>query len=490
VAFFLYPSFRSTFVHRLRRFTLSKIVSVILLFAAACAVAAANEPKSKALSCVSDPADFAGLSGDASADIHAVQEFMDTTHRLLEKKKFTQLDCLAESFRESKERFPGGMWKLHNMYTGLSKPPLHATGKDWKTHLALVHEWAAVKPQSITARITLAESYRNYGWDARGDGYSDTVSQNGWKILAESSKKAKNTLDEAAKLPKKCPEWYLAMQWIASDLDWEPARRRALFDEAIKFEPGYYYYYRLYAEYTQPKWGGQPGETEKFLREQADKLGGDPGDILYFQVANNLVCGCGADNDLNLSWPRIQKGFAAVERKYGVAMENLNLMAAMAGAFRDALVANQMFERIGEQWSETKWVEYKYFDRARQWAKGVAPFQQKQHEIEDIADSHSQTPVGQQYKAAVEAKMQELIKPCLGQATSGIVKFHWFLKVGKDGTIESVSSPLTNELAPCLGPKLKEFHDSNQSLFPPPPEPSYWVRFDFDPADFARAAAQ
>jgi hypothetical protein len=150
--------------------------------------------------------------------------------------------------------------------------------------------------------------------------------------------------------------------------------------------------------------------------------------------------------------------------------------------------------RIGEQWDEEKWVEYKYFDRARQWAKQMAPYQQKQHEIEDIAEAHRQTQVGQQYKAAVDTKMRELIQPCVALAAGDKSTFQVFLQIGKEGKLERMfgksEGGSASPAGPCLGNKLTELHDKDQAVFPPPPEPSYWVRFDFDPADFAAVAAQ
>ena len=69
---------------------------------------------------------------------------------------------------------------------------------------------------------------------------------------------------------------------------------RALFEEANKFEPEYYTYARDLAYYLLPKWSGDAGDTEKFVQEIADRIGGEKGDILYFQVAaaDYVICGC------------------------------------------------------------------------------------------------------------------------------------------------------------------------------------------------------
>ena len=153
-------------------------IHVIALFfflsIAVCRFAHALQPT--AVPCGLTPAEAAGLNGDAGTDADARSTYKKTISGLLRRRKFVQLDCLADSARSHKETFPGGMWKLRTIYSALEKPPLHATQQDWILHMSLVKEWTAARPRSITARVALAESYVSYGWDARGDGESETGS--------------------------------------------------------------------------------------------------------------------------------------------------------------------------------------------------------------------------------------------------------------------------------------------------------------------------
>jgi hypothetical protein len=121
--------------------------------------------------------------------------------------------------------------------------------------------------------------------DARGTGFADTVTESGWKLFKGRTAKSRQILEQASALSAKDPEWYAAMQDVALAQSWEPAARQALFEQAVKFEPAYYYYYRIYANSILPKWGGKDGEVSKFLQKAADQIGGDAGDNLYFRVA-------------------------------------------------------------------------------------------------------------------------------------------------------------------------------------------------------------
>jgi len=451
-----------------------------LLFIALCGCVKADVAKLKTSLCGLTEVEATGLNGDAGTDIHAVSDYSKVMYRLLQAGRFEQLDCLADSVRLGKEKFPGGLWKIHAVYTDLVLPPLHPTSEDWKTHLELVERWVAVRPDSITARVALAETYVNYAADARGPGFSATVSDSGWKLLAERTAKAKQILDEAEKLPAKDPEWYVAMQNVALS-NWEREAKQALFEKAVKFEPDYYYYYRLYANSILPKWGGEEGETANFLKKSADDMGGESGDILYFRVAGTLVCGCETDQNLQLSWPRILKGFDAVEKRDGSSLENLNLLAHMAMSFHDPAVANKAFAQIGEQWSTGVWGNSSEFESARNWAKQMAPITARKRAAEEPAEANLRTPEGKQYNAAFAEQIQTWMQPCLKElAGSDLGNFELLIKVGRPGTIEDITGGGNSPLMSCLGHKINDFRVAKQAVFPPPPQPDYWVRYDFD----------
>jgi hypothetical protein len=462
-----------------------------LLLIASYGFASADIPKVKTSACALTDAETAGLSGDASTDIHTLSDYSKTVYGLLQAEKFRKLDCLADSVRSSKETFPGGMWKIHAIYSGLAKPPLHATQEDWNAHFKLLRRWASLRPHSTAVRIALAESYANYGADARGTGFADTVSDSGWKLFKERTAKARQILEQSSALSAKDPEWYFAMQTIALSQGWVRDAQEALLEKAIEFEPTYYYYYRMYANSILPKWGGEDGAVANFLQKTADQIGGDAGDILYFRVAGNIVCGCQTDQKLNLSWPRIQKGFIGVEKQNGPAPENWNLMAHMAESFNDPIVAYKLFVRIGDQWSEDIWRTSSDFESAKQWANQMESFVVSKQAAEDTAEANLHTPEGKSYNAAFATKIETWMQACV-EALAGKDPrtFELLIKVGKDGTINDITGGGDSPLMPCLGHQLNDFRISKQAVFPPPPQPDYWVRFDLNPERLAVAESK
>jgi Domain of unknown function (DUF4034) len=473
-------------------------VGVLVLLVLACSPRSrAAEQNANSNPCKISQADAAGLNGDLGVDIHALYNFMDTTARILKEEKFVALDCLADHARSGKERLPGGSWKIHVLYRGLRQPvpyPVHATQEDWTHLLQRLQRWVNARPGSITARVALALTYLDYADDARGSGYADTVSSSGWKLFEQRTDKAKRILKEASTLATKCPEWYVAMQLVSINQSWSVTQARALFEEADKFEPEYYTYARDLAYYLLPKWSGEEGDTEKFAQEIADRIGGDKGDILYFQVANYVICGC--DNNPRLSWERIKRGFEASEKRYGVSMENLNRIAYLASYFgeRDPIYADTIFTRIGNQWEAEIWKTKEGFDQIKGWTSAVVPAATQLRVIEEGAAANERTPEGAHYKAVFEKTYRELIQQCARSDGDGVPQwkgeFKALTNLGEKGTVEDVRIQSMGPVVMCLAKKLQTFKQASATPFPPPPQAPYWVELHLDWADFAPVAAK
>jgi hypothetical protein len=466
-----------------------RISGAMLLLVAIGGRAVAAEQKEKPETCAIAAAYHAGLNADDSTEVGAVGTYKNAVGRLLEEEKFKELDCIADTARSSKERFSGGMWKLHILYAGLEMPLLHPTQQDWQAHLNRLKRWVSRNPDSITARVALAGSYVQFGWDARGDGYANTVSASGWKLFGERVAEAKRILEKASALPIKCPEWYVAMQTVALAQSWDGTKARALLEQAAAFEPAYYYYYRLYADFILPKWNGEPGDSEKFAAEAADRIGGEQGDATYFQIAAYMICHCNAEPQLqDMSWPKIQRGFAILEKQRGPSLTNLNLAAYMAIKNKDAVTADKLFTRIGEHWDEDTWRKQAYFESSKTWAAQVAPSMAQQRSIEDSADANMQSIDGARYRAAFDEKFENLARQCVQTAGSDQGKFEMLVSVGKDGSVERMTMNPSTGVGRCLFQKLMEFQMTHTAAFPPPPQPSYWIKLDLDPSVIARVA--
>jgi hypothetical protein len=308
----------------------------------------------------------------ASANVVSQQDLGQWEHDLqadLIAEKFDGLDQIADQLRSGKTRLPGGQWQLRLFYTALDAP--QQTEGDSVEHVAHLEHWMTQRPNSITARVALATALTRWAWVARGNGYVKTVTPEGWRLFEERMKEAEAVLEGSR---KGCPQWYSAMLAVGIAQSWDLERMHKVLSDGIQFEPGYYYLYLQYANYLLPKWAGRPGAASNFARSSADAVGGDAGDILYFQIGTVLILR--GDDDFpvhEMDWQRLQRGYQALLSQYGSAGFPQNQLAYMAWKFQDSVVARQQFTLIGNSWNRTVWGDRNIFDRARDWAQSPTP---------------------------------------------------------------------------------------------------------------------
>jgi len=290
----------------------------------------------------------------------------------LVEKRFDDLEKAAREARTGKARLPGGVWKLYKFYDAVEMPykRQNATAAEWTAYFATLKDWIAAYPESPTPRIALGEGYISYAWAARGHGYADSVSEGGWNLFNERVSKAQEMLIKAAQLKEKDPFWFEAMQTVALAQGWDKAQARELLDQAVASEPGYYHYYREHANFLLPKWYGQEGEVATFAEEVSNRVGGQEGLFLYFEIASVGVCQCQDDKASlsNLSWPKIKQGYVALEKLYGLTNLKNNRFAYMAYSADDKAAAQLALSRIGENIDPSVWRNRMTFQAAKAWA--------------------------------------------------------------------------------------------------------------------------
>jgi hypothetical protein len=305
-------------------------------------------------------------------DLEGAGVYVARISQLLESGAYGQLDSEAQQIRGGKDRLAGGGWKLNTFYAAVSAPSngSDTQGGDWQAHINELKEWVAKDPQSAAARVALANGYMGWGWEARGSGYANTVSQEGWNLFRKRVGMAKATLVEAARLKEKCPGWFYVMQNISRAEAWSKSDEKELFDQAISFEPGYYYFYQNHAESLLPKWHGAEGETQAFINDVTAGVPEPDGSMLYFELTDSVACQCDPERDTlkDISWSKVKEGYANLERLYGTVNVKNNRYAYMAYMSRDKAAAEHAFGLIGDNPDHGVWHDQDAFDTAKGWA--------------------------------------------------------------------------------------------------------------------------
>ena len=255
-----------------------------------------------------------------------------------------------------------------------------------------------------------------------------------------------------------------------------------MFQKAAAFEPSYQYYYRGYAYLLLPKWGGEEGDAARFAEQAANKVGGDDGDILYFLIASKVVCACQETEYTHFSWPRLQKGFAATEKKFGPDLINVNNFTMMAVKSSDWVVAAPAFERIGDQWAKDVWLTEQWFKSNRAIATQTSTAQVRSRAIQQEAAANGQSSEGITYRKDFDYRISAIEQPCLEKRTEDSSEFDFYVNVGKEGGVDDAWGTRPTPVMQCLMKAFYDGHVKNEKPFPAPPKAPFWVLIHVDPS--------
>jgi tetratricopeptide (TPR) repeat protein len=414
-----------------------------------------------------------GLNADAAVDVDATSKYLAAIAQILVREDFAKLEQISAEARASKSRFSGGVWKLYMFYEAVAVPstPDH----DWNSHLQRLERWKSLYPESITARVSLAYAYDHYAYDARGTAYADNVPDDAWRLVAERTAIAMKILEEAATLKAKCPHWYVVMLDLILHQDGNRDEEMTVFQQAVAFEPLYYYSYRRRAQYLLPKWFGKDGETEQFATEMLAQVGDIEGSIVYFEIASEILHQCNCDTQLKrMYWTLIKRGHEAMQERYGVSLQKTNQFARMAIALRQPQDAAVAFQQLGDRWDPNVWSSKAFFDECKGWATRVSSYNNRVAELVASSKANMETAEGLQYvnqfTTAFRGRFAAQVKQCSDESNNDLRAFDLFLRLKEDGAvIESFNVPST-AVSNCLLTKI------NSPTSAPPPKPNYWVR--------------
>ena len=279
------------------------------------------------------------------------------------------LENEAAKLITSKERLPGGYWKLRVLFRSIEDVvDDESSDASWQEHIARVEKWASKHPASAMPRIILAAVWRNYAWKIRGTGLSDTVKPENWDPFEERHNKASKILDEADALERKSPEWFLTALLIARVEEDDREAFERLYEQAVALEPHYYYFHQAKAGHLLPQWHGHAGEWERFAEAAANQVGGEQGDIILFTVYTEYW----SQDPLEFMEtrravaPRLLAGFRAIEKLYGSSPQRLNQGCLISFFVDDNKTPAVLMKRIGDDYDLDVWKDQSVFNIFRQ----------------------------------------------------------------------------------------------------------------------------
>lgn len=262
--------------------------------------------------------------------------------------KFEELDNLYSKWCSGKDRFPDGSWKLVEFGRGLDN--LISSWETWSKHLEVIKKWQQARPDSAAARYIEAVYWHTYAWKARGTGYADTVSREGWEIFHERLEKSKEILDKLISEKPTCPSPYVLVLHVMTELGASESQFRSAYSDGIKRYPEYHNIYFAMARHYEPKWGGSIQQYEKFANEVVELTKSFEGlgmyARIYWLVDNHKGIPFKGENSGSPSWAKLKKGYEDLMRLYPSSMHNLGKFVGVVCRSNDSALYRKLRPKI------------------------------------------------------------------------------------------------------------------------------------------------
>lgn len=200
------------------------------------------------------------------------------------KEDFERLEKQFEFFRQAPGTMRDGTSWLLWCYEILHEPEKHDVDS-WNAHFAKLDRWMKAFPESPTPLELAARTHIARGWEERGSGYANTVSEARWAIFRDQIEQAYELLEKAREMKGHDVDVYRQLVLVGKA---QGADRRTI-DKYLaagrKIDPRYYNLYEEIAVALLPRWGGDPGDIGRFAEQMLKENPGEEGSEIYARIA-------------------------------------------------------------------------------------------------------------------------------------------------------------------------------------------------------------
>jgi len=122
-------------------------------------------------------------------------------------------------------------------------------------------------PNESASWLFKGEAYTEMAWHARGSGFANTVTEEGWKLFKERLTVAQEALEKAWALNPKDPRIAVDMMYVNLGLSGGREQMELWFSRAMELDANNYDACYQKSFYLEPKWNGSDEEMLAFGRE-------------------------------------------------------------------------------------------------------------------------------------------------------------------------------------------------------------------------------
>lgn len=225
--------------------------------------------------------------------------------------------------------------------------------------LSLLAKWRREFPLSDAPDLIEALLFRNWAWRARGEGYANTVSPQGWAAYRMRVEMADAALTDAADKPQHSPAFYPLAITVGLDRSTDRGQLRRHVDFSMEDFPEYYPTHRAMLRALLPRWGGTYEQIDDYVQQTLDKMPAEKRPEMYARLYTTVESVEGDEVDPFLDtfaeWPRVKAGYQDMLARYPRSDWLRNLYARMACRAKDAAAYRAVMSEIENAVAPEAW---------------------------------------------------------------------------------------------------------------------------------------
>jgi len=268
---------------------------------------------------------------------------------------FAKVQALAEQWNDPECVLLDGEPELGSILRGMDL--LLGGNNNWDITEAGIEKAKKQFPDSPLLPLIEAEFWYQYAFDARGNGYSNTVTSEGYALFQERLLRSQTIISQSKSISAKYPLWYWLAIGLSSLLGQPGATQMQLVTEGAQRYKTFFPLYMVRANFLQPRWGGSWKVMEEFANKSAansaDPMGEGMYAEIYWWVDRNMMPDESLFRDSKASWPKMKQGFKDLTARYQRSQWILVNFAAFACQAGDG----EEFLRQRKKVADSRWNE-------------------------------------------------------------------------------------------------------------------------------------
>jgi hypothetical protein len=287
---------------------------------------------------------------------------------LLLDEKFDSLESIASVFGPGTPQFHDGSSRERHFYLAMAGENFRISKGQRARFVGCLKHWRAARPNSRVAAAGYACAMVKLAWDERSSAIARVVSAEQSRRFEQDLDLAWQALEPTAGSRGNGGGWYMAVLRVGLGQGWERGRMMQLRNDCLRDAPWIESVDGMVARFLLPRWGGEPGESERFAQSVATSSPDGRGPQRYAWIVTSLQEVCGnVFRETGASWPTAHAGFEALEHEHPDSVTLPSRHARFAWLAEDRAVARAEFAKLGDRVDPTVWGDTE-FRLVREWA--------------------------------------------------------------------------------------------------------------------------